>query len=79
VQATQRVQRLGDRSLICVGTTGNENGSLDLSQVERVESEIGDLRGSGNSFHVVVIRSTVLPGTLETKDKAIPTRHREVV
>jgi nucleotide sugar dehydrogenase len=58
LQATQRVQRLGDLSLICVGTPGNENGSLDLSQVERVASEIGDLLGSGNSFHVVVIRST---------------------
>jgi GDP-mannose 6-dehydrogenase len=65
LQATQRVQALGDISLICVGTPGNENGSLDLSQVERVASEIGDLLGSGNRFHVVVIRSTVLPGTLD--------------
>jgi GDP-mannose 6-dehydrogenase len=66
LRATQRAQALGDVSLICVGTPGNENGSLDLSQVERVVSEIGELLRNGNSFHVVVIRSTVLPGTLDT-------------
>src|SRR4030095_12343109 len=65
LRATQRVQRLGDLSLICVGTPGNDNGSLDLTQVERVVDEIGDLLRHDNSFHVVVIRSTVLPGTMD--------------
>jgi GDP-mannose 6-dehydrogenase len=65
LQATQCVQRLGDLSLICVGTPGNENGSLDLSQVERVVTEIGELLREKNGFHVVVVRSTVLPGTLD--------------
>jgi GDP-mannose 6-dehydrogenase len=65
LQATQRVEALGDISLICVGTPGNDNGSLDLTQVERVVSEIGELLRKKNSFHVVVVRSTVLPGTLD--------------
>jgi GDP-mannose 6-dehydrogenase len=65
LRATQRAQALGDVSLVCVGTPGKDNGSLDLSQMERVISEIGDLLRRDNRFHVVVIRSTVLPGTLD--------------
>ena len=65
LQATHSVQRLGDLSLICVGTPGHDNGSLDLTQVERVVGQIGELLREENSFHVVVVRSTVLPGTLD--------------
>jgi GDP-mannose 6-dehydrogenase len=65
LQAAERVQALGDVSLLCVGTPGNDNGSLDLTQVERVVSEVGELLRDKNGFHVVVVRSTVLPGTLD--------------
>jgi UDP-glucose/GDP-mannose dehydrogenase family, NAD binding domain len=56
LQATQRAQRLGDLSLICVCTPSNENGSLGLARVERVVGQIGDLLRRDNSFHVVVVR-----------------------
>ena len=65
LEAIQCLQRLGDLSLICVGTPGHDNGSLDLTQVERVVTQIGELLREKNSFHVVVVRSTVLPGTLD--------------
>jgi len=64
LRATQRVQSLGDVSLVCVGTPSNDNGSLGLSQLKRVVTEIGQLLQKANSYHVVVVRSTILPGTL---------------
>lgn len=53
-----------DVSLICVGTPSQLNGSLDLSYVRHVCEEIGAALKSKNDFHVVVVRSTMLPGSV---------------
>ena len=53
-----------EMSLVCVGTPSRANGGLDLSYVERVSKEIGHAIKLKGSVHTVVIRSTVLPGTV---------------
>jgi GDP-mannose 6-dehydrogenase len=53
-------------SLICVGTPSNVNGSLDLSYVQSVCQEIGAALRAKSERHIVVIRSTMLPGTIES-------------
>ncbi len=54
-----------DLSLICVGTPSSKNNDLDLSHVEKVSYDIGSSLATKRSRHVVVVRSTVLPGTTE--------------
>jgi GDP-mannose 6-dehydrogenase len=50
-------------SIVCVGTPSRENGSLDLSHVRHVSREIGSVLTDSDGFHVVVVRSTMLPGS----------------
>ncbi len=53
-------------SLICVGTPSQNNGSLDLKYVRAVCEEIGLVLKEKDAFHVVVARSTMLPGSMRT-------------
>jgi len=53
-----------EMSLVCVGTPSQLNGNLDLSFVRRVCDEIGTALRDKAGFHVVVIRSTMLPGSM---------------
>jgi GDP-mannose 6-dehydrogenase len=57
-------------SLICVGTPPKLNGELDLQYVRRVCEKIGTALKNKNDYHLVALRSTVLPGTC--RDVVIP-------
>ena len=54
-------------SLVCVGTPSRRNGSLDSSFLERVIEQIGAALGSRSQYHVIAVRSTLLPGVLSSR------------
>lgn len=53
-----------DLSFVCVGTPSQVNGNLDLTYIRRVCEQIGQAIKNKTDRHTVVIRSTVLPGTM---------------
>ena len=54
-----------DLSFVCVGTPSQTNGNLDLTYIRRVCELIGEALKHKPGRHTVVIRSTILPGTME--------------
>ena len=62
--------RLTDLSLVCVGTPSLDNGDINLTYLKRVCRQIGEALKEKEAFHVVVIRSTVIPGS--TDESLIP-------
>lgn len=53
-----------DLSFVCVGTPSQLNGNLDLTYIRRVCELIGEALKNKPTRHTVVIRSTILPGTM---------------
>lgn len=60
-----------DISLVCVGTPSQLNGNLDLKFIRTVCEDIGSVIRTKKSRHIVVIRSTILPGSM--RSLVIPT------
>lgn len=50
-------------SFIVVGTPSSKEGHLNLNYIYNVARQIGEALRDKNDFHIVAIRSTVLPGT----------------
>ncbi|HNP35114.1 MAG TPA: nucleotide sugar dehydrogenase [Woeseiaceae bacterium] len=73
ISATDNAQLAVDRSdisLVCVGTPSRSNGSLDLKYVEAVCTEIGTAIKDKPARHNIVMRSTMLPGSM--RETVIP-------
>jgi GDP-mannose 6-dehydrogenase len=64
-QLSEAVEQ-ADVVMIAVGTPSRPSGALDLAAVERVCDEIGRALPDDGRFRTVVIRSTILPGTIDT-------------
>lgn len=54
-----------DVSFVCVGTPPMANGNQDLAALLRLAEEIGKVLPEKSTRHLIVIRSTVKPGTME--------------
>jgi GDP-mannose 6-dehydrogenase len=68
VQVTDSVRQAilaTDISFVCVGTPASPNGNQDLTAIKRIAEQIGAVLREKDTRHVIVIRSTVRPGTVE--------------
>ncbi|GAI39518.1 unnamed protein product, partial [marine sediment metagenome] len=54
-----------DITFICVNTPSNSDGDIDLHHVIDSATEIGRVLTRVSSYHVIVVKSTVVPGTTE--------------
>jgi GDP-mannose 6-dehydrogenase len=60
-----------DISIICVGTPSSQEGHLNLDYLFRTAENIGQGISNKSTFHIVVIRSTVMPGTNDKVSRLI--------
>ena len=59
----QTAVRETDLTFVCVGTSRNPDGSQNISGLQAAIETIARAIAGKSSFHAVVLRSTVLPGT----------------
>ena len=60
-----------DVTFITVGTPSNPDGSINLSQIERSTIEMGKALNKKDNYHMIVVKSTVVPGTTENTVKPL--------
>jgi len=58
-------------TFLCVGTPSNPDGSINLDYVKSASEEIGKALKEKDGFHIIVVKSTVVPGTTENIVKSI--------
>jgi UDPglucose 6-dehydrogenase len=55
-----------DITFICVGTPSHKDGSIDLTYIQNSAAQIGKILRNLPGWHLIVIKSTVVPGTTDT-------------
>jgi UDPglucose 6-dehydrogenase len=71
VGQTDRVISETDLTFVAVGTPSKPDGSIDLKYIESAASNIGKALKQKNSYHVTIIKSTVVPGTTQNTVKPL--------
>ena len=54
-----------DITFICVGTPSKEDGSIDLKYIKESAEQIGKILKEKEGYHLIVVKSTVIPSTTE--------------
>ncbi len=63
VNANEEAVLNSDLTFICVGTPSRPSGKIDLKYVKDAAQEIGEALAKKKSYHLVIVKSTVTPGT----------------
>ena len=61
----EKAMQQSDITFICVGTPSKENGEIDLSYIKNATIEVAKQIKKINNYHIVIMKSTVIPGTTE--------------
>jgi UDPglucose 6-dehydrogenase len=62
-------------TFICVGTPSDDDGSINLKYVKEVSAQLGKILRKKKEYHVVVVKSTIIPGS--TDEHVIPILQKE--
>jgi len=54
-----------DLTMLALPTPSNDDGSIDLEYMRAGARSVGEALAEGEEFHLVVVKSTVVPGTTE--------------
>lgn len=65
VDTTEEVVRASEGIFLCVPTPSRPSGRIDLRPLRKSVAEVGDALRGVSGYRVVVVKSTVVPGTTE--------------
>ena len=71
VNQTEKAVFETDLTFVTVGTPSKPDGSIDLKYIESAARDIGKALNQKNDYHVVIVKSTVVPGTTQNTVKPI--------
>lgn len=74
---TEKAVKNTEITFITVGTPSNPDGSINLAQIKGSATEIGKALNKKEDYHLVVVKSTVVPGTTENTVKPLLEKHSQ--